>query len=123
MTSLDRPLSGDAMVFDLAQEIETARAAHSPAQTCRTGRTLLKDGPLRITLIIMQAGGEIPEHSAEGPIAIHVLTGSIRVDVAGQHHPLGTGQILAAQAGIRHAIAADQDAVILLTVVMPGQDG
>jgi quercetin dioxygenase-like cupin family protein len=119
MTSLNRPLAGEAIVFDLAREIESTRAAHSPEQAGRTARTLLKDGPLRVTLILLQAGATIAEHGADGPITIHVLSGSIRLDVAGQQHALGAGQLVGAGAGVRHAVAADEDAVFLLTVVLP----
>lgn len=118
MTSLDRPLSGDVLTFDLADEIDAARAAHAAAAG-RTARTLLKDGPLRVTLILVHAGGTIPPHSADGPITIHVLSGSIRLDIAGREHHVTAGRIVAAAAGVEHAVAADEDAVFLLTVVKP----
>lgn len=122
MSSLNRPLAGDAMLFDLGEEIETARAAHPPAQAGRTARTLLKNGPLRVTLILMHAGGEIADHTAPGPITIHVLRGSIRFTIGGEEHRISAGQVVSAAAGVRHAVAADEEAAFLLTVVQPQRD-
>src|SRR5690606_10990920 len=64
MSSLDRTLAGADLHFDLDHEIESVRDSHAAA---RTARTLVKDGPLRVTLTVMRAGGEIAEHAAEGP--------------------------------------------------------
>lgn len=119
MTSLNRKLAGEAMLFDLGQEIETTRAAQPPARAGRTARTLLKDGPLRLTLIVLHAGGEIAEHSTDGPITIHVLTGTIHVRISGGEHLVAAGQLLGAGAGVRHSVTADATAAFLLTVVQP----
>lgn len=119
MSSLNRPLAGDALLFDLAEEIDATRAAHPPEQAGRTARTLLKNGPLRVTLILLQAGGEIAEHTASGPITIHVLRGVIRLNIAGHEHRIAAGQIVSAAAGVHHAVAADEESAFLLTVVQP----
>lgn len=44
MTSFDRPLSGETMVFDQAEQTRTARSARADGDARRTARTLLKDG-------------------------------------------------------------------------------
>jgi quercetin dioxygenase-like cupin family protein len=119
MTSFDRPLADSAMVFDLDTEIETA-ISRSPQSASRTARTLLKDGPLRVTLIVLRGGGEIAEHSADGPITIHVLRGAMRLTVGDTVHTLRAGQFVSAGAGVRHAVAAGEDAVFLLTVALSG---
>lgn len=60
MTSFDRPLAGGTLVLELAGEIERTRAVHPGGGPGRTARTLIKDGPLRVTLIVLDAGAEIP---------------------------------------------------------------
>jgi len=107
------------MLFDLAKEIDAARAAEPAAQTRRTARTLLKEGPLRVTLILVHAGGEIAEHTAPGPITIQVLRGSIRLRVAGTEQRIEEGQIASLAGGVHHSVAADEEAAFLLTVVQP----
>ncbi|MEX0906803.1 MAG: cupin domain-containing protein [Gemmatimonadota bacterium] len=123
MTSFDRPLAGSTMLLDLAEEIERTRAARSGGDTGRTARTLIKDGPLRVTLVVLEAGAEIPEHTAQGPITVQPVSGSIRFRVAGEEHVVATGSLLSAGAGVPHAVATDDGAVFLLTNVQPPRDG
>ena len=121
MTSLNRTLSGKAMVFDLAEEIEATRVGRASQQAGRTARTLLKDGSLRVTLILLDAGCDIAGHSAEGPITVHVLRGAIRLNVEGDEHTLRSGQLLSVGAGVRHAVVANENAAFLLTVMLPAR--
>jgi len=120
MSSFNRPLSGKALLIDLAHEIEAAQAARSAQPSGRTARTLVKDGPLRVTLILLDAGGEIAEHHAEGPISVHVISGTLRMRIDEEEHQIEEGQMLTVSAGVRHDVAADTDAVFLLTVAFPG---
>ena len=119
MSSFDRSLAGSSPL-DLAHEIAQARAGHATRGAGRTARTLLKDGPLRVTLIVLQAGARIAEHSADGPITVHVLEGTIRMVIGGVEHRISAGQLIGAGAGVRHDVAAEEDdAVFLLTVALP----
>jgi quercetin dioxygenase-like cupin family protein len=121
MPSIERPLSGDVLVFRLDDEVAlTEDPAASPRQGPRA-RTLLKDGPLRVTLIRLGPGGEIAEHSAEGPITLQALDGSIAFTVAGGRYDVGPGQLLSAAAGIRHAVSSEGGATLLLTVALPNR--
>jgi quercetin dioxygenase-like cupin family protein len=118
MTSFDRPLSGETMVFDLAEETRTARSARADGDARRTARTLLKDGPLRITLIVLEPGAELAEHAAAGPITVQPVEGTIRFRAGADEQLLRPGQVLSARAGVRHAVSSDDGAAFLLTVVM-----
>ncbi len=118
MPSIQRPLSGDVLVFHLAEE--RARTA-DPAAAARKGpaaRTLLKDGALRVTLVVLAAGGTIPEHRAEGPITVQPIAGRIRFVVGDTEHDIGPGDLLSAAAGVRHAVATEHGASFLLTVAL-----
>jgi quercetin dioxygenase-like cupin family protein len=123
VTALNRPLAGTTMLFDIDEEIATLRAGRSATDPGRTARTLLKDGPLRLTLTVLDAGAAIAEHSAGGPITIHVLAGTIRLHIDGREHLLESGSLVGAAAGVRHAVTADSDAAFLLTVVLPERPG
>lgn len=108
-----------AIFFDLAEEIEHMHAAEPSSQTRRTARTLLKNGPLRVTLIVIRAGGEIAEHKAPGPITVQVLRGSVRFRVGNIERRIDAGQVISVAGGVHHSVAADEDAAFLLTVVQP----
>lgn len=119
MSALDRTLAGTVLGFDLAAEIESVRNSQ-PGNADRTARTLVKEGPLRVTLIAMTAGGEIAEHAAEGPITIQVLEGAIQLRLEDDAMLIGAGHIVAVPARQRHSVTAPGNAAFLLTVVMPG---
>lgn len=119
MASIQRPLSGDVLVFNLATEI--ARTA-DPAAASRKGpaaRTLIKNGPLRVTLVVLAPGASISEHHAEGPITVQPIDGRVRFNIAGTDHDLGPGDLLSAGGGVRHSVESDHGASFLLTVAMP----
>jgi quercetin dioxygenase-like cupin family protein len=116
MPSIQRPLSGDVLVFHLASE--SARAA-DPAAAGRKGpaaRTLIKDGSLRVTLIVLAPGASIPEHQSDGPITVQPVEGRIRFTVGDTAHDIGPGDLLSARAGVRHSVSSDHGASFLLTV-------
>lgn len=120
MSSIDRPLSGDVLRFRLDEE---RRRINDPPQLDRHGRsarTLLKEGPLRLTLVMLRAGGHIAAHKAGGPISVHVLNGDIRFRAAGQDRRLAVGDVLVLNAGVEHEVDSDAGGTFLLTIVQPG---
>lgn len=116
MPSIQRPLSGDVLVFELGQERERAADPQLLRRSGRNGRTLVKSGALRVTLVVVAAGGEIAEHQADGPITVQPVNGRIRFTAAGVDHELGPGDLLAAAAGVRHSVRSEEGGTFLLTV-------
>lgn len=116
---LQRPLSGDILLFDIDEEREHAADPELIERSGRNARTLLKDGPLRVTLVVLGSGGELAEHEAAGPITVQVVEGRIRFRAGDDEHDLGPGQLLAAGPGIRHRVTSDHGAAFLLTVSHP----
>lgn len=110
MSSIERSLSGDMMVVELPGHAESCPPSG------RSARTLIKNGPLRATLVTIAAGAEIPEHQADGPITVQPLEGRIQFSVAGRVQDIGPGQLLSLGAGVRHAVASVSGATFLLTV-------
>jgi quercetin dioxygenase-like cupin family protein len=117
MSSIERPLSGDVLVFDLEEERVRVMGSVAGEPAGRAARTLLKDGPLRVTVIVLTPGGAIAEHQADGPITVQPLNGRVRFSAAGGVHDIGPGELLCAAPGIRHAVSSADGAVFLLTVV------
>ena len=121
MSPVDHPITGPALGFSLGDELKAIRddLAKVPA---RAGRTLVKDGPLRVTIVGVRPGHGLAEHRAPGPITIHVLEGEIEVTAAGKAWPLAAGMLLALDAGVPHAVTSPAGGVFLLTV-MHGPQG
>ena len=86
----------------------------------RNARTLLKEGSLRVTLVMVRAGGKISPHRADGPITVHVLQGDIQFRVGGREHRLAAGDLLAVKAGLEHEVGSEGGGTFLLTIVQPG---
>ena len=118
MSSIGRPLSDDVLRFHLEEE---RRRVNDPAllQHGRSARTLVKEGPLRVILIMVRAGGNIATHRADGPITVHVLQGDLQFRVGGREHRLAAGDLLVVNAGMEHEAESDGGGTFLLTIVQP----
>lgn len=116
MSSINRRLDGSALVIDLGRERLEAIASMAPAG--RIARTLLKSDVLRVTMVVLAPGGEIPEHQADGAITVHPLEGAIRFSALGEVHELQAGQLLSLAPGVRHSVTSRDGATFLLTVAL-----
>ena len=118
MSSINRPLAGKALYFRLAEGhradlIDEDRLASAG----RSARTLVKEGPLRVTLVALAAAGALAEHRADGPITVHVVSGQIRFRAGEDEWTLEPGDFLSLGAGVPHAVESAAGGVFLLTVV------
>jgi quercetin dioxygenase-like cupin family protein len=118
MSPRHRTLEGDILAFDLAGEMRLVRAELIEGRT-RVARTLVKEGPLRVTLIGLKPGGSMAEHKADAPISIHVLEGEIVLQIGKDARFLASGVLAAVDAGVRHAVSSPRGGVFLLTLAAP----
>lgn len=116
MSSIDRPLAGDAMMFHLADEQAKATHADPASQRKSSARTLVKDGALRVTLVVIPPAGGIAEHHADGPISVQPLEGSVMFKTSAGTFTVATGDLLTLGAGVRHEVSSENGATFLLTV-------
>lgn len=116
MSSLKRPIAGDVLFHHLKRDeliLDTALLeAHG-----RTARTLVKEGPLRLTLMALAKDGVLPEHGADGPVSIHVLQGDVTFTAGGKDYSLAAGEVLVFAVGVPHSARSVDGCVFLLTVV------
>ena len=89
----------------------------------RSARTLVKEGPLRLTVIAIAAGGDLLAHRTSGPITIQVLDGEIVFTALGREQVLRTGDLLVLAPEIEHSARSTTGGVFLLTVVHPESAG
>ncbi len=116
MSPVRHPVSGAALTFVIDDELRTLREDLG-GTTARSARTLVKSGPLRVTLVGINPGGELRPHHAEGPITLQVLEGEIDFRVEDQTSRLTAGTLFALEGGITHGVRSEKGAVFLLTVV------
>lgn len=77
---------------------------------------LVKSDTLRVVLVTSLTGGKLNEHSAPGPITIHVLKGRFVVDIEGDVRDMGENDIAIVAPGVRHAVECVEDGDFLLTI-------
>jgi quercetin dioxygenase-like cupin family protein len=108
------------MEFDLQAEIHRLQA-ETTWNTGQNARTLIKYDDLRVVLIALAAKTRMPEHKAEGRIAVHVLSGHIQVRASGRTFNLRAGGLLAIDQGVPHDVEALEESALLLTIAWPGE--
>ena len=116
MTPVRHPVSGPALQFSLRNEIDTVKRELT-GTTTRSARTLIKEGPLRVTLVAVNPGGELRPHKAAGPITVQILEGEIILEARGQNWTLAAGSLFALEGGIAHSVRSVGGGLFLLTVV------
>lgn len=116
MSPVHRTLASPVLAFDLVDEMRLVQAELDAGHS-RIARTLVKEGPLRLTLIGVRAGGAMHEHVADGPITIHALQGTIVVHAANETRTLTAGGMMALDAGVRHDVSSNDGGLFLLTLI------
>lgn len=82
----------------------------------RNAITVFKTNGMRIVLIALHSGAEIPKHKADGLISVQVLEGQLLFITDERSVELGAGQMLALHEGIPHSLLAKVETVFLLTL-------
>ena len=111
-------LSGDVLTYDLDQESAAIVEAAKEADAGRAAKTLVKEGPLRLTVLGFSAGSFVGEHKADGPLSIEVRSGVVKVTALGTSHAMTTGDILVLDKAVPHSLVAESDAALLLSIAM-----
>jgi quercetin dioxygenase-like cupin family protein len=111
-------LTGAVLSFSLPSEDAALRERASKATSARAAKTLVKDGPLRVTLIAMTKGAMLSPHQVEGALSIHLLRGRARVSAAGAVADLSSGGLLVLDREVAHAAEALADCALLVTVAL-----
>lgn len=116
MSSLHRALDGEVRLHHLMQDRELIDPSLL-ARHGRSARTLVKEGPLRLTIVAIAPGGTLPAHRAGGPVTIHLLEGEVTVSALDHEYPLAPNDVLVLAPGREHAVRSAGGGVFLLTVV------
>ncbi|MCC6801790.1 MAG: cupin domain-containing protein [Anaerolineae bacterium] len=80
-------------------------------------RTILDTASVRFVLFYFAAGQELSEHTAASPAVIHILAGEVRLELGSDAKDAHPGSIAYMPAGLRHAVFAKTQAVMLLQLI------
>jgi quercetin dioxygenase-like cupin family protein len=115
---MHRTLEGEVLAHHLTED-ERLIDQSLLARHGRSSRTLVKDGVLRLTMIAIAAGGDMPAHRAPGPVTLHGLEGEIVFIALDREYTVKVGDILVLAPGVEHAARSADGGVFLLTLVHP----
>ena len=82
-------------------------------------KTLAQNPYVSLTLFAFSKGEEISTHDSKGDAMVLVLEGTGKFTVGGKEHLVAAGETLVMPATIPHAVYAQEDFKMLLTVVFP----
>lgn len=113
-----RRLSGKVLTFMIGAEDDTLREFAEDSKTGRAGKTLVKEGPLRITLVALKKGTVLPSHQVAGPVSIQTIRGCLRLTTEKDDLDVTAGTLIALGPGVVHTAKAHEDCAILITFAM-----
>lgn len=90
-----------------------------PALAGASTHALLKTHALELMRLVLRAGDGLPPHSVYGEITLHCLEGTVVVEGEGPSCRLTAQQVVLLPARALHAVRAETDASLLLTVQLP----
>ena len=82
-------------------------------------KTLAQNPYVSLTVFAFSKGEEISTHDSKGDAMVYVLEGTGKFTVGGKEHLVNAGETLVMPATIPHAVYAQEDFKMLLTVVFP----
>jgi quercetin dioxygenase-like cupin family protein len=115
MSSMHRTIEGEVLINHLTHD-EWMIDQEILAKHGRTARTLVKEGPLRLTVMAIAPGGNLPIHDTTGPVSIHGLEGSVLFEALGERYPVSAGDVLVLAPGVAHSATSETGGKFLLTV-------
>jgi quercetin dioxygenase-like cupin family protein len=119
MMRASHAMAAPVLHFGLQDEIRRLRGEAGPGSGSggRNAITLVKDGPLRVVLILLRAGASMEEHAAPGPATVHVLGGRVRIGAQTDECTCAAGGIVVFNGGIAHTVTAEEESTLLLTLI------
>jgi quercetin dioxygenase-like cupin family protein len=115
MSSMQRTIEGEVLVNHLTHDDwmidQDLLTKHG-----RTARTLVKEGPVRLTLMAFAPGSTLPTHSTADPVTIHVLEGEVVFSALDREYPLKTNDVLVFAPGVEHSATSTSGGKLLLSV-------
>ena len=111
-------ISGQILRFRLPAEEQHLREQAGASKSGRAAKTLVKEGPLRITEVALRKGTLLPSHQVAGATSLEIRRGRLRVTAAGGTLDFGPGELVVLNTGVAHAVQALSDCVVLITMAM-----
>jgi len=114
-----RELHPSIETFDLSAEVESLRREPAWREHGRVAKTLAKAPTYRLVLSLVQAGGQVGDDDAWGPLTLQALQGAVLVQRGTESHRVPEGGLAWFSAGPGWSARAESDAVLILGITWP----
>lgn len=114
-----RQLAGAVLTFSLGIEDDALRERAATASDGRAAKTLVEQGPLRITLVALTPGTALQPHQVAGPVSIQTIRGTLRITTEAGNVDLPAGDLVTFGPGVVHTVQALDNCAMLITVTLP----
>lgn len=111
-------LRARVLEFILRAEDEELRERAASSKAGRAAKTLVKEGPLRVTLVALTKGTALQSHQVANPVTIQSVRGCLRVTTEAGDLDVPAGNLVVLDAGVAHTAKALDDCAVLMTVTM-----
>lgn len=104
------------VVFDLGAIERELRQEDAYQRSGHTARTMVREGDLRVVLIVMKDGARIPQHTAQETTSIQTTAGLVRLQLPDRTVELPVGHLLVLDGGLAHDVEASGVSAFVLTL-------
>lgn len=111
-----RPLDADYILLSFEERLAQLKSEKAWHDRDRNAITLVHHPRLRIVLLALHEGALLDTHTADGPITIQALEGTLEVVVNEKVFSLQPGEALVVDDKIPHSVRAISEAAFLLTM-------
>jgi quercetin dioxygenase-like cupin family protein len=114
-------ISGKQLRFRLSAELDRLLERAREARAGRAAKTLVKEGPLRITMIALRKQTHLSKHHVNGQVSIQVLRGRLTTWTEPGAMDLAASDVLVLNDGVEYAVSARTDCAFLITMSWRGE--
>lgn len=112
-------LKGQMLSFLLGVEDTDLYEKAATSKSGRAAKTLVKQGPLRITIVAMRQGAALQSHHVAGPVSIQAIRGRLRLTTHTGDIDVPAGGLVSLAGGEVHSAIALDDSAIVITFAEP----
>lgn len=113
-----RPTEGGMLTIKIADEVARLKSGPEWISGDRHAVSLVKDDALNVMLMVLKKGARLHEHHTKGPIAVQVLSGSVRFTGGTEERSISCGMIVALDRNIAHSVEALEDTALMLVAAI-----
>ncbi len=114
----DTRLADSQVAVDFEAVAARLRAEPSAGEGGHRQQVVYRHGPVTIALFTFDRFTHLPEHAARGVVSMQVLRGRLKITAEGRVYQMGPGQMLTLAPEVRHAVAAEEESDLLVTICL-----